>query len=128
MQDDAHWEEVDRLWRSFRRDLSSTLVEFTREGHGTKAADRLGRTWSKICDLDVEVAATIQHAVSQIDLIVSDDRVAEFQERQRNEYIGMMRMAREKNPDAKTETVGDLMKLADETIQREIDEDTGGTA
>ena len=39
---------------------------------------------------------------------------------------GMVELAREANPDAEVETLGELLSLGEEEIRRQVDEDTQG--
>jgi hypothetical protein len=56
-----HSAQVERLLRSFRRDLSSLLLESSglRERTGVPR-QRLLQTWDRLCESDLDVAAVIQ--------------------------------------------------------------------
>jgi hypothetical protein len=67
-ESDSADEEVERLWRAFRRDLTPAILESAgvQEGNAIK---RLTRTWERLCEVDLEVAAGIHRAVEQVSLI-----------------------------------------------------------
>lgn len=130
--DQSVGEQTERLWRAFRRDLSGAILEWTgfEDGVAGKAIDRLAKTWERLCETNIDVAARILHGVEQIDLMMArngkPNSPMDHRLRQMQEVVGVATIARDANPDAETETLGDLMRLGDEEIRRQVDEETDG--
>ena len=128
MTNEEHYDEVDRLWRAVKRDLSSAIMEFAGFQDG-KALDRLAKNWDKLCELDLDVAGRLYHGVEQVHMrMARNDKPnspADHQLRQMSELVGMATIAREKHPDADVKALGELLSLGEKSIQEEIDAETG---
>lgn len=127
---DEHTEELNRLWRAIKRDLSSSILEFAGFKDGN-AFDRLMKNWDKFCDLNLDAAASIHHGIEQIEMAMArhgrPNSPSDHRLRQMSELVGLADIAREKYPDAPAETVRDLVGLAETAIADEIDKETGGS-
>ena len=130
MSDEQHAAETERLWQQIRRDLNSAILFMS----GASAADdpspvaRLDKNWLKLCEHDLDFAAAIHHGLEQIEGIMarrgkptspSDHRL-----RSLAEVAGLAEIARERYPDAGDLTVGELVRLAQDAIAAEIDDET----
>lgn len=124
---DEHYEELDRLWRGITRELSSSILEFAGVKDG-KASERLMAKWKELCDHDLDMAAQLYHGIEQIHTAMGlrgkPNSPDEHRMRQLNEIVGMAEIAREKHPEAKADTLNDLMSIADESVRNEIDAET----
>ena len=127
--DDEHRDEVDRLWRSFHRELSS-LLESARLRKRKKPARRLFQTWERLCESDPGAASRVWEVMQGISgkLARFDEpnSPAEHRGRIHDEVIGLMQIGRAANPDAGGQTADELIKLGEQAIRDEIDKETGG--
>lgn len=124
----AKEDEIERLWRAFRRDLSTTILLFGGFTDDRKAADRLTKNWARLCELDLDIAALIHHGVEQVSCITGrigePNSPSEHHLRGLQELVGMATIARDANPDAEVETLGELVALGEKEIQRQVEGDT----
>ena len=117
------------LLSSLECDLSSAIWAITRFGsNDRKPLEHFERNWDKLCDLDIEIAGALYHGVEQIQMAMArDGRVTEQQEREHREITGVIKIARDKHPDVKVETLSELIDLGERAIQDEIDDETKPT-
>ena|SRR5882724_5155924 len=116
-------EPVARLWRAFRRDLSSAIL------HDNKALRRLEQTWNQLCTVDLGLAAYIYEGAEVIIMLMARhgqpdspaDYAIECMKAGAGEALGLAQIGREMNPDAEVQTLGDLMDLGKKAISDEID-------
>ncbi|MGH3484750.1 MAG: hypothetical protein ACRDPQ_16145 [Nocardioidaceae bacterium] len=120
MNDDAHWDEVERLWRLCRRDLGAAIKEMAGYQDG-RAWDRLVKNWKALCDLDLDVAAALYHGIEQVQMAMSKNGVTEHRHAQMRGTLGVLEIGRQANPDAETQTVGELYDLGKRAISDDID-------
>lgn len=127
-----HWDQVDRLWTAVRRDMSPVILS-SAGVISTDASDqawkRFSRNWAKLCELDLSVATSLYHGVEQMHMAMarrnqpfspSAQQIANMRE-----LVGLATIARQANPDAETETLGELLALGEQAITADIDRQTG---
>lgn len=126
---DQHVEDIERLWRALRRDLGNAVLEMAGFLDSTTAINRFEKNWAKLCDLDLDVAAKLYHGIEEVSMTAArlgkSNSPAQHALRQMDEVPGMAEIARAKNPDVVVSTLGELIKLGEVSIRREIDADTG---
>jgi hypothetical protein len=133
---DDQLEEYERLVRSFRRDLSAWILEVSGLRETTNAPyRRILRTWDRICEIGMpgacSIAAALTGLAGELERYGDPDGPAETRGRAQDELIGLMKIGRAANPNAEVETFGDLVRLGEQEIQRQVDADTqagGGEA
>jgi len=127
---EKHLEDRERLWEALEGDLSPAILEMAGHPDEGGAVNRLVETWDKLCDLDLDLAASLYHGVEEIYMMMgksgAPNSPADHRVRRMDEIVGLIKIAREKHPDAKTKTVGELVDLAEDTIRGEIDDETEG--
>jgi hypothetical protein len=127
-----HDQEVERLWRAVKRDTFRAVEWIASVPGDPKAIERLQRNWTKLCELDLEVATALWHGIDQIGVSMArrGEQASPAAQRQRNlaEIVGLSEAGRAAKPDAEVSTVGELMKLGEDAIQAEIDRETGESA
>jgi hypothetical protein len=127
---DDEYEDLFRAVKAWRRDLAMAVLSFTgvfSSPSYDKAWPRLHKNWQRICELDLDLAAKLTHGMNQVAAMMDHTNEPNSPVNHRHgmlrEYVGMAEFARDRHPDAPTETVGELIDLAIKTIQKEIDED-----
>lgn len=125
----AHYAEVNRLWRAVKRDF---FVAVERVG-GLNTTDprhtrlkRLQRNWEALCELDVDIAASLYHGLNELAMSFARhgqvNSPMDRHSQQLDELVGIIKIGREANPDAVVTTAGELYKLGEEAIRREIED------
>lgn len=120
--------EVERLWRSVKRDLLAIveLRDVDEPGgdleHHNRRLGRMLRNWRSLCDLDIGVASFLQHELQEAARMLGNEDVTRYQHGKLDELIGVAEMGRRANPGAEVGTVGDLLDLGQEEIERQTDD------
>ena len=123
---EQHWDEVDHLWRAVRRDLGSAILCCAGYRDGQAPINRLTGNWDRLCDLDIDAAASIYHGIEQIYIAMArmnePNSPSEHRLRQLQELAGMAAIGRDQHPEAEVTTLGGLVSLGDEAIRKELDD------
>jgi hypothetical protein len=129
-------DQADRLLRAFLRDVSSYLRGHldpaeAEESHKGRYS-RMHRSWERLSEASPDVAGFVAHTLASIGSefawgSATGERWAEISGRYADEFLGVAAVGRAANPDAEVRNLGELHALGEAEIQRQIDEDTGGT-
>lgn len=128
MKDEAHWIEVDRLWRAIKRDALVSVEHFAGldvDSDG-KRWKRLLRNWDALCAHDIDMASRLAHGWSELDRSLSKHGdpagPSAHNLRQLTEILGVAEIGRVANPDAEVETLGELHRMGLDAIRRDVEE------
>ena len=125
-----HYEEVGHLWQRCGRDLPAAMYEAAGFTDRTESLDRLTDNWTRLAELDPDIAAMLYHGLEQVRTVMAlhgrDVSPARRAEHHLKEIMGMVSIARERYPDAQVNTLEELLDLGDKAIRKEIDDELGG--
>lgn len=125
-----HLEEVKRLREAFKRDRGAWILEAARGQENGDAAKRLDATMKRLREVDTELISEMNRLTEQAHSAgrhIGDPRSPEAAiTGSLREMIGLGRIGYEANPDAEVETLGEILRLGEQEIRRQVDEDTSG--
>jgi hypothetical protein len=121
-------EDSERVWRALRRDLGGAILYAAGLSNDARAMSRFNKNWDMLCEHDLGIAGRLYHGLEQLQIRMSRDgepnNPVDWRLGQMREVLGMVELARERYPGVEGETVGDLVRLVEESIRAEIDEET----
>ena len=130
---DEHWDAVERLWRTLKRDLLASVEEFAGFREAVKGDDthvlprtaRFERNWTRLCELDIDVAERIYHGLEEVSSLAGrlgmPNSPSEHSLRLAQEITGLAQLGRSANPDVDVRTLGELVELGEAALRREVD-------
>ncbi len=126
MTDSERRREADKLWAAVKRDyfVAVETVAGMRRDEGDARWARLLRNWRALCSLDIDVARQLVHGLREVSLVFDADHrgPADGHLQQLDEMLGTGDGGRAAN-DAEVETIREVHQLAEDALQRRIDED-----